>query len=428
MPDVEAWRPLVVLVPVLVAGGLWVAVPDTRRRSAATLALLWNLVGLTAVNALALHAGWWSFGGDVPAVCGVPVDLLLAWAVLWSLIPVLAERWVPVGYTVTGLLLCDVYGMTRLRPMVDLAGDWWWGELVAAMTCLLPGIVLAVLTVRRRHLWIRVVLQVVLFTGVLFGAIPVIAFTAAAHGPSWTAGHDVHVSGVLDVIAIQVGGVVALIALAAVIEFARAGGTPWPWDPPAQVVTTGPYAYVANPMQLCGVVLIALTAAVLSSPMLLVAALVAAAFSAGLAAWVEDTALSERCGESWTAYRSTVHDWLPRLRPSPAIAPARVYLARGCDPCSDLAAWITDRSPVALQICAAEDHREPLRRIRYEQDSPSYRLDGIRAVGAVMTHLNLAWAVVGWVISAPVIARVLQLLVDASGGGPRDPRTATASN
>ena len=180
-------------------------------------------------------------------------------------------------------------------------------------------------------------------------------------------------------------------------------------------------------MQLCGVLLIVVTGAVLSLPILFVAAVVAAAFSAGLAAMVEDTALRDRFGEDWTTYRLSVRNWIPRWRPSSVAAPARVYVARGCDPCSDVAAWIGDRSPVGLDVRAAEEHPEQLRRIRYEQAAPPYSVDGVKAIGAVMTHLNLAWAVVGWVISTPVVAPFLQLLVDASGGGPRDLSTAPTS-
>ncbi|GAB10813.1 hypothetical protein GOARA_063_00120 [Gordonia araii NBRC 100433] len=422
--DAEALRPLLLLVPTVVAGGLWIAVTDPVRRGAATLALLWNLVGLTAVNAAALAVGWWGFGDPGPAIVGVPIDLLVAWALLWSVIPVLAAKWIPIAYLVVGLVLLDLYAMPALEPVVGLRGDWWWGEAVAVAACLVPGVVLADLTVRRKHLPVRVALQVVLFTAVLFVAVPVLARAAAEHGPlvDRMTGWDPSVGGFLDAVTIQLAGVVAIVALAAVVEFYRAGGTPWPWDPPTRLVAAGPYAYVANPMQLAGTVLVVAIAVVLSMPILLVAAAVVASFSAGLAAWVENDALAVRFGAQWSDYRKSVRAWVPRWRPIASAEPARAYLARGCDPCSELAAWIVKRNPVGLLVEDAENYRADatgeLWRMRYER-ADGLRLDGIRALGAVLVHLNLAWAIAGWVVATPGISHVLQILVDACGGGPR---------
>jgi len=48
-----------------------------------------------------------------------------------------------------------------------------------------------------------------------------------------------------------------------VLEFARrGGGTPYPWDPPDRLVTSGPYAYVRNPMQLSTTLIMLLAGAV----------------------------------------------------------------------------------------------------------------------------------------------------------------------
>jgi hypothetical protein len=95
-----------------------------------------------------------------------------------------------------------------------------------------------------------------------------------------------------------------------------------------------------------------------------------------------------------------------------------VYVASGCDPCSEVGAWIRARHPINLTVCAAEEHPTPLRRLRYE--SAVTAVDGVRALGHTLTHLNLAFAVCGWVIATPGISHVLQLLVDASGGAARD--------
>ncbi|GAB18440.1 hypothetical protein GOEFS_054_00540 [Gordonia effusa NBRC 100432] len=426
-PDVGALRPLLVVIPLVLAGGLWLVVNDIRRRSAAILALLWNLIGLTGLNVLATSVGWWSFDAASPNLLGTPVDLLLAWAILWSVIPVLATRWVPLTYAVVALIVLDVYAMPAMHPVVELRGDWWWGELIAVVTCLLPSSILGALTIRREVLAVRVGLQVVLFTALLVVAIPALCYELRSRSGFLAPPSDwqLHIGGVWDIVAIQVAGVIALAALAAVAEFARAGGTPWPWDPPSRVVTVGPYAYLTNPMQLCATLLIAIAGLVLWIPLMFIAAVGAAAFSAGVAAYVEDEALDRRFGDDWSSYRNAVPTWLPRWRPAPSKEPAKVYIARGCDPCSDLAAWIIARRPVGLEVLAAEGYPQPLRRIRYLH-ATGVKLDGVRAVAAVMAHLNLAWAMTGWVIGTPGISHLVQLLIDASGGQARDiPTTKT---
>ena len=40
-------------------------------------------------------------------------------------------------------------------------------------------------------------------------------------------------------------------------------------------------------------------------------------------------------------------------------------------------------------------------------------------VSAAPEHVSLGYAVLGWVMRAPVLSWLVQLLVDAVGGGPR---------
>jgi protein-S-isoprenylcysteine O-methyltransferase Ste14 len=103
------------------------------------------------------------------------------------------------------------------------------------------------------------------------------------------------------------------MALAAVLVFARdGGGTPFPLDPPRRFVTTGPYLYVANPMQLGGTVVLAAWGMLLASPAVVGAAAMSGLFSAGMATWIEDNELARRFGPTWHTYRATVRLWLPR--------------------------------------------------------------------------------------------------------------------
>ncbi|MEE6167945.1 MULTISPECIES: methyltransferase family protein [unclassified Mycolicibacterium] len=410
--DVATLRNGAVLVPALLAGVLWVAAP--AERVGAALATLWNVVWLAVLNAVAIEAGWWAFGTDGLMWSGMPLDVVLGWALLWGAVPVLLMRWVNPLVTVAVLVAADIVEMGGLAPLVSLRSGWWAGELLGVLLCLLPAVLLGWATAAGRMLWVRAGLQVVLFGALLLFVIP--AATFALTGTSWLQAWH-RIGGPADGALLQIAAVLVLIALSAVAEFARHGGTPFPWDPPQALVTSGPYAYLANPMQVCAVLLLVTAAAVVGAPGLVLAAAISVVFSAGIAGWHERDQLVARFGAPWQEYRRAVHDWVPRLRPYPHRAPARLYVAVTCDPCSQVAGWLRRRHPVALTLEPAEDHPQDLRRVRYESDSVV--LQGTRAVGAALEHISLGWALVGWVMRAPVIGWFVQLLADAVGAGPR---------
>lgn len=411
---VAALRSGAVLVPVLLASVLWLAVHSVRIRGAAFLALLWNFVALLLVNALAVQQGWWSFGTEGVAWARIPVDVVLGWAALWGAVPILLSQWVKPLITTTVFIVTDVLAMGSLQPLVTLAPTWWWGETLAVTASLLPGVVLGVATGRARALRTRAVLQVILFGSILGFVIPTVAFEIG--GTGWSI-RLASVGGPVDLVLMQLSALVAIVALRAVVDFVTiGGGTPFPWDPPVRLVTAGPYAYVANPMQISAVLLMLVGSVLFREPLLALAAVVGAAFSAGLAAWHERGELVERYGTEWTNYRRSVRDWVPRWTPTSLLASGTLYASVTCDPCSAVGPWFGARSLVALDVAAAEDHKGNLTRVRYEGVRT---LEGTRAIGVALEHLSLGWAVVGWLMRAPVIAWFLQLLLDASGGGPR---------
>lgn len=411
--DVGVLRTGAVLVPVLIGAVLWLLNPEPRARGAAVLATLWNAVFLVPLNVIALHQHWWSFGAEGALWHGVPVDLVLAWAVLWGATPVLLSRWLNPMAMGAALMVWDVLMMGSLGPLVVLNARWWIGEVAAAAICLAPGIALGWLTVSRRRLRVRAGLQMVLFGTLLLVALPAIALSVdsrAALPQRWDS------ATVLTLIQCIV--VVGVLALQSVAEFVRHGGTPYPWDPPDRLATTGPYAFVANPMQLTSVTILLLVAAVVRSPVLVLAAVVGAAFSAGIAAWSERQDLRDRFGGRWVEYRTEVRDWLPRSRPTRYRQRAELYVAESCGPCTEVRRWLLARGPVALDIRPAEEHDDALRRVQY-QAQDGLTLTGTRAIGAALEHLGMGWAVLGWIMRAPLISWLVQLAADASGAGPR---------
>jgi protein-S-isoprenylcysteine O-methyltransferase Ste14 len=399
-------------LPITIAGALVIhRRPDRRRVAAALLATAWNLSGLLAVNLVAGQVGWWHFDADAALVAGVPADLWVGWALLWGAVPVLASTarlWLVGG----ALVAADLVLMPMAEPVLRLGGGWLIGETVAVVCCLVPGLLLGRWTADDERLTVRATQQLVAFAGLAYFVVPTLIFTTTGEGwapllvrPRW---HFV-IAGVCL-------APVAAMAVQAVREFVRHGGTPVPLDPPRRLVASGPYSYVANPMQLCGTVLLAAWGLLLASPAVVAAAALSAAFSAGIAAWNEDNELGERFGEEWHQYRQGARLWIPRWRPT-VTERAVVYVAGTCEPCSEVGGFLARRDPVGLDITPAETCPTRLRRITYQRGRT--RVSGIAAVGHSFEHANLGWAVVGWIGCLPGIQQLLQLITDAVGGGPR---------
>jgi protein-S-isoprenylcysteine O-methyltransferase Ste14 len=401
--------------PVLaVAATLRHRAPGQREVAALILGCGWNLLALAGVNAVALRAGWWSFAAEGGVVAGVPVDLLLGWAVLWGGAGVLALRRLPLPLVAGLAVWLDLAVMPMGEPVLRLGDSWLTGEAAAVAAGLVPGLLLARWTVTGRRLMTRVAMQSVLSVGLML-VLPIILSEVPVR-PGWMLG-----------LVAQLMIVPAAPVAAAVGEFARAGrGTPLPYDPPVRLVTTGPYAYVRNPMQ-TGMTVTYLLLALLD-PRFVIGAVVAVAYGMGLAAWHEDLQLRDLHGAAWTRYRSAVRPWLPQARPYAGTPTAVVWIAGGCDRCSPVADWVIRRKPVTLTVRAAETHPAGLRRMTYER-SDGIRAEGVAAWAHTAEHLHLGWALAGWTLLLPGLGRFAQLCADTFGAGPaRTPVGSTQGN
>lgn len=454
------------LLPLLAIIGLclWRA-PRRRETAAMIVASGWALLTLVPLNLVAQRLGWWTFHADGAVWQGIPVDLLLAWVLLWGALPALMLRLLPVPL-VTGLLVwLDVILMPLAEPVVVLGRLWLLGEILGAALCLIPALMLAFWTRRRQLVHARTWAQAVLAFGLMV-ALPLYALatapglsarlgalTGGAATPSpdaagvtrqpweswpaggawspwepWLAGEFwAHWAASPEALTIglQLLALLCLPGLAAAREFAAVGhGTPLPYDPPTRLVTSGPYAYVRNPMQLT-IVLVYLVLGALQPPLLL-GALVAFTYGAGFASWHEGGQLRAAFGADWDTYRAGVRAWWPRWRPWEGRARGALYVAMDCGMCRGLGSWVAARGPTALTMRPAADHPEVLYRLTYENEE-GVRWSGVAALARAMDHLNLGWAMAGWALSLPVLRHFAQLCGDAFGAGPRPSRSPRIS-
>ena len=410
--DPAVVRSLGLALPVVAVAILCVRRPPTQRELAAMIvASAWSLLALLPVNLVAQRLGWWAYDVDGAVWQGIAVDLWLAWALLWGALPALLLRsgWPAVGIA-AGLVWVDLGAMPLAHPAVRLGETWLVGELVAVAFVLVPALFLARWTLLDRHVVVRGWAQALCAGGLIVGG----PLAVLAPEPRWP---DVITSA-----GIQLAVVCALPSVAAMRELAIVGrGTPLPYDPPSRLVTSGPYAYVRNPMQISMVLVFVALALTFGDAWLLVAAVAAAAYSVGLAAWHEGAQLRTAFGDGWVGYRAEVPSWVPRWRPA-VIDRATLWVAADCGICSEVGRWFLRHEPRGLAIRPAAEHPEVLYRVTYE--SAGVRVSGVAAVARALNHIDLRWAMAGWALGLPGVRHLVQLCTDAFGAGPRPSRSA----
>jgi protein-S-isoprenylcysteine O-methyltransferase Ste14 len=411
-------------LPAAAAAALWAwRRPAAPRRTAMLLGAAWVFATVPPLSAIAVRLGWWRFAAGTEGGMGMPVALLLGWVVAWGLLPVLALPRVPAWTAAALALWLDLLVMPRLEPVLHLGPGWLWGEALLLGACFVPARLLAEWTADGRRLYARAALQVACFGVLVLWTAP-LAVEAAVRGQA--PGLDLRFAAPVSLaVALQLVAVPALLGVAAVREFAvRGGGTPLPFDPPARLVRSGPYAYVANPMQLSAALVLAAWGATTGRPWVIAIGAMSVVYSAGIAGWDEAGDMEKRFGEPWAAYRRGVRAWLPRWRPwHPSVdgagRPDVLYVSAECGRCSELGRMVEALRPVGLVVVPAEDHpTRDLARITCAPADGGAEEDGVAAFARALEHVNFACALLGMAMRLPVVRPVLQVIVDASGGGP----------
>ncbi len=414
-------RALGLYLPILIAIALAMLKPRSPRMFAASLVgFLWALPSLLAIQLLNLRFEWWRFHAMGALWRGMPFDLYLGWALLWGAVPILTFRRVGAYWAIAFFVAIDLVLMPACGPVVELSSEWLVGEAIAVCIVLLPAQLLARWTLDDEHLGWRATLQVMMSASIVLFWIPEIIF-AMRPAMGWARLENEPVW--LRSMELQCVFLLAVPGISAVQEFVlRGGGTPIPYDAPKKLVVSGMYRYVANPMQLSCFAVMMAWGGLLRNPWISAAGVMSFLYGLGLANWDEGEDLKTRFGEPWQKYRRHVRAWRIRWKPwhDAASRPALLYVAETCGPCSEVRRWFERRSPTGLTIIAAEEHpARDLERITYDPRDGSEPEDGIRAIGRGLEHIQIGWAFAGACLRLPVLGDVVQLLMDASGFGPR---------
>jgi protein-S-isoprenylcysteine O-methyltransferase Ste14 len=388
--------------------------------AACLLSVLWSCCTLLLLQRVNLWTRWWTFSGEGATLLRMPLELYFGWIIIWGILPQLLFRRLPIALSGAVMIAVDAFAMPICSPVVLLGSRWLLGEAIAASTVLVPALLIARWTREDTHLRARAAMQVAIAAMLFLYLLPEVTF-ALRPGEGWTP--LLQMSSWTRQLALQFLFILALPGVTAVAEFAERGrGTPIPYDPPKRLVTSGIYRYCANPMQTSCALVMALWACLLRNGWLFFAAAISFAYCAGIAEWDEHQDLERRFGAEWKQYRTEVRNWFPRWRPYDNGRSARLYVAATCGPCSEVRRWFAARKPVGLEIIDAETlPYGSITRMRYDPNDGTAPVDGIRAMGRALEHLSLAWALAGAAIRLPVLWQLIQLVMDASGFGPRTP-------
>ena len=396
-----------------------------RQFAACLLGVLWSAPALLILQQFNFRAHWWRYSANDITFCGTPLELYLGWIVLWGILPQLLFRRVPVVGCTTVFVAIDLVLMPACNPVVQLGDRWLTGEAVAVLIVLIPAICIGRWTIDDSYLRMRAGMQIIIAGMLFLYLLPEVAF-ALRPGKGWAPLRDL--PGWQLQIALQVLVLFAMPGVSAVMEFAERGiGTPIPYDPPKRLVSSGIYRYCSNPMQAsCAAVMLAWSV-LLHNRWLALAAAISLTYSAGIAEWDERQDLRNRFGTEWIGYRREVKNWRVRWRPYHSGPIPRLYIAASCGPCSELRAWFAARSPTRIEILDAEMLPPgSIRRLRYDPADGSAAVDGIRAFGRALEHLHLGWALAGAAMRLPFVWQSIQVVMDASGFGPRTLPTSSS--
>lgn len=264
------------------------------------------------------------------------------------------------------------------------------------------------------HLPGRVSLQIVGFALLVLYVVPTIVLETT--NGSWDTLQGRSIGWWVGLTPLMLLGVV--LALAAVVEFVVVGkGSPVPLDPPLNLVVTGPYAYIANPMQMGASWLMSMVGVANGSWPILLSGFGALAFSAGYAQMYESEELDGRFGSAWSRYRANVAMFRFRWRPYVEQS-ATVWVAAMCEQCQETGRFLDRLDPLLVVRKPAERARPKVDRLTFEAQN-GFRSAGLAGIARVFERVNLAWAMLGWLLRMPVIGRFFQLVADVSGAGPQ---------
>ena len=401
---------------ILIAPLLWTGLailffrPDKRELAGAFIASLWNFSLLIPINIMAKSFGWWTFHTETALFFGLPIDVMVGWAIFWGASIFLLLRGKDFLLAIIAVFSIDLIFMPQLTKLFSLGSNWFVGEFCVLTVCFIPGWFIASFTSQDIFVKFRALAQAIITAFIIFIFLP----AALLEQTGRSIFEIMNWSQFKIVLFLNLIGIPIILGLAGNQEFAERGnGTPIPLDPPKTLVTSGPYAYLGNPMQLSVVVYLIISAIFYESVAVLSAAVMAVIYCLGIVKSHHSIDLVPRFGNGWLEYRSKVPYWFPIWKPCIKKSSV-IYFARSCGICSDTEKWFMSQKPSNLIFRNISEHKKQLNRVTYRYPN-GMEVEGVYAISSAMNHINFAFALFGWAMRLPIIRQFLQLIFDFTG-------------
>lgn len=369
-------RALLLLLPLALTLYLgWKRRENDRMLVGALFSFVYSLGVLLPAHALAIHFGFWSYGGDAIKLLGMPADLWFGGSFLFGPVVFLAfPRLSPWVFTALFVALQGVM-FRSLDPFV-IAGEWWFMGVVAVfLVAHIPALYFAQWTAERTALPRRAALMAFGYGFLAFVVLPTLIMHAM--GGEWNLQDKPLWAFAATAAALAP---FMIIGLHAVQMFAVHGeGTPIPLDCTQRLVASGLYAYVRNSMQLASAASWLIIGIFLQNFWVSLAAGMAVIFVLGMVRWHHRNDLEVRFPKGWTEYRESVPEWRPLWRPW--MAHRSAFSCPASAP--QYAAWLAKRA-VALDMAEGP--------LAYQDGNSGIVISGASAWLYPLFHVNFATA------------------------------------
>ncbi len=369
---------------------------------------IWMLITLPAINYLCVEYQLWEFCDETESLINIPYDILFCWLVL-GLVPLYIFKGKHPIILVLSLLWIDFMTMPLLEEIgiLRLNDNWLIGEIIVLVFVFLPGYLWSRFYLENKYLKVRALFQVITMGVFLTIIVPFLVKRIEGEIIDFKK---------FSSLLFQISLIIVFPSLIAVIDLISKGnGTPFPFDKTKNLVTSGAYAYIKNPIQWSFSLIFIPLSIYHESWLLLGGTLISVFYALSISNPQEYEDMKLRFGTTWEKYKNDTPSWFFQWQPK-HISKGTIYFKKDCQQCEGVKSWFESKHPINLDIKYAREYKnETLLQATYTHHLSNLEYKSVKAIAHGLEHINLAYATLGWFMRFPIICFILQSIVDALG-------------